>query len=142
MQLIFRPRKQGASVKPSKHKMTVLAQIFKLIPRNLIPRFATEFGIDKSFSYRKFRAQRKSDFCHKPSMRPNDRQTWRICASAWLYQGSNQRQEHVADVFESRGYKEKTDEGYSPAKCKKMVVCARLKLNALPFENIPYVVKS
>lgn len=34
-------------MKPSKHKMTVLAQIFKLIPRNLIPKIANEFGIDK-----------------------------------------------------------------------------------------------
>ena len=39
-------KKQGASMKPSKHKMTVLSQIFKLIPRNLIPKLANEFGID------------------------------------------------------------------------------------------------
>jgi hypothetical protein len=32
---------------PSKHKMTVLAQIFKLIPRNLIPSLAREYGVDK-----------------------------------------------------------------------------------------------
>lgn len=32
---------------PSKHKMTVLAQIFKLIPRNLIPKLAREYGVDK-----------------------------------------------------------------------------------------------
>jgi hypothetical protein len=32
---------------PSKHKMTVLAQIFKLIPRNLIPKLAHEHGVDK-----------------------------------------------------------------------------------------------
>ena len=32
---------------PSKHKMTVLSQIFKLIPRNLIPRLAREHGVDK-----------------------------------------------------------------------------------------------
>ncbi len=34
-------------MKPSKHKMTVLSQIFKLIPQNLIPKLANEFGIDK-----------------------------------------------------------------------------------------------
>ena len=34
-------------MKPSKHKMTVLSQIFKLIPRNLIPKLANEFGIDR-----------------------------------------------------------------------------------------------
>ena len=34
-------------MKPSKHKMTVLSQIFKLIPRNLIPQLANEFGIDR-----------------------------------------------------------------------------------------------
>ena len=34
-------------MKPSKNKMTVLSQIFKLIPRNLIPKLATRFGIDK-----------------------------------------------------------------------------------------------
>ena len=32
---------------PSKHKMTVLEQIFKLIPRNLIPKLAREHGVDK-----------------------------------------------------------------------------------------------
>lgn len=32
---------------PSKHKMTVLAQIFKLIPRNLIPKLAHAHGVDK-----------------------------------------------------------------------------------------------
>jgi hypothetical protein len=32
---------------PSKHKMSVLAQIFKLIPRNLIPKLANEHGVDK-----------------------------------------------------------------------------------------------
>lgn len=38
---------------PSKHSLTVLAQIFKLIPRNLIPRLATEYGVSsrcRSFS--------------------------------------------------------------------------------------------
>ena len=34
-------------MKPSKHKMIVLSQIFKLIPRNLIPKLANEFGIDR-----------------------------------------------------------------------------------------------
>ena len=34
-------------MQPSKHKMTVLSQIFKLIPRNLIPKLANEFGIDR-----------------------------------------------------------------------------------------------
>ena len=34
-------------MKPSKHKMTVLSQIFKLIPQNLIPKLANEFGIDR-----------------------------------------------------------------------------------------------
>ena len=34
-------------MKPSKHKTTVLSQIFKLIPRNLIPKLANEFGIDR-----------------------------------------------------------------------------------------------
>ena len=28
-------------MKPSKHKMTVLSQIFKLIPRNLIPKLGS-----------------------------------------------------------------------------------------------------
>ena len=32
---------------PSKHKMTVLSQIFKLIPRNLIPKLTREYGVDK-----------------------------------------------------------------------------------------------
>ena len=32
---------------PSKHKMTVLSQIFKLIPRNLIPKLAKKHGVDK-----------------------------------------------------------------------------------------------
>ena len=32
---------------PSKHKMSVLAQIFKLIPRNLIQKLANEHGVDK-----------------------------------------------------------------------------------------------
>ena len=32
---------------PSKHSLTVLAQIFKLIPRNLIPRLANEYGVSK-----------------------------------------------------------------------------------------------
>src|SRR3989339_640333 len=32
---------------PSKHKMTVLAQIFKLIPGNLIPKLAREHGVEK-----------------------------------------------------------------------------------------------
>lgn len=34
-------------MKLSKHKMTVLSQIFKLIPRNLIPKLANDFGIHK-----------------------------------------------------------------------------------------------
>ena len=34
-------------MKPSKHKMTVLSQIFKLIPRNLIPKLANNFKVDK-----------------------------------------------------------------------------------------------
>ena len=32
---------------PSKHSLTVLDQIFKLIPRNLIPRLANEYGVSK-----------------------------------------------------------------------------------------------
>ena len=40
-------KKQGASMKLSKHKMSVLSQIFKLIVRNLIPKFANEFGVDR-----------------------------------------------------------------------------------------------
>ena len=32
---------------PSKHSLTVLAQLFKLIPRNLIPRLANEHGVSK-----------------------------------------------------------------------------------------------
>ena len=32
---------------PSKHKMSVLSQIFKLIPGNLIPKLAHEHGVDK-----------------------------------------------------------------------------------------------
>ena len=32
---------------PSKHKMSVLSQIFKLIPENLIPKLATERRVDK-----------------------------------------------------------------------------------------------
>jgi len=32
---------------PSKHKMTVLSQIFKLIPHNLIPKLARVHGVDK-----------------------------------------------------------------------------------------------
>jgi len=32
---------------PSKHSVTVLAQLFKLIPRNLIPKLATEHGVSK-----------------------------------------------------------------------------------------------
>jgi len=32
---------------PSKHSLTVLGQIFKLIPRNLIPRLANEHGVSK-----------------------------------------------------------------------------------------------
>src|SRR4030043_443142 len=32
---------------PSKHSLTVLGQIFKLIPRNLIPRLANEHGVAK-----------------------------------------------------------------------------------------------
>ena len=34
-------------MKPSKHKMTVLSQIFKLIPRNLILKIANAFGVDR-----------------------------------------------------------------------------------------------
>ena len=34
-------------MKTSKHKMTVLSQIFKLIPRSLSPKLANEFGIDR-----------------------------------------------------------------------------------------------
>ena len=36
-------------MKPFKHKMTVLSQICKLIPRNLIPKLANAFGIDRQF---------------------------------------------------------------------------------------------
>jgi len=32
---------------PSKHSLTVLAQLFKLIPRNLIPRLANEHGVSR-----------------------------------------------------------------------------------------------
>ena len=32
---------------PSKHKMSVLSQFFKLIPENLIPKLAAEHGVDK-----------------------------------------------------------------------------------------------
>ena len=32
---------------PSKHSITVLGQLFKLIPRNLIPRLANEYGVSK-----------------------------------------------------------------------------------------------
>jgi hypothetical protein len=32
---------------PSKHSLTVLAQVFKLIPRNLIPKLANEYGVSK-----------------------------------------------------------------------------------------------
>lgn len=32
---------------PSKHSVTVSAQLFKLIPRNLIPRLANEYGVSK-----------------------------------------------------------------------------------------------
>jgi hypothetical protein len=32
---------------PSKHSLTVLAQLFKLIPRNVIPRLANEYGVSK-----------------------------------------------------------------------------------------------
>ena len=38
---------------PSKHSLTILAQLFKLIPRNLIPRLAKEHGVSvkwRSFS--------------------------------------------------------------------------------------------
>ena len=34
-------------MRPSKYKLTVLAQIFKLIPRNLIPRLANEYEVSK-----------------------------------------------------------------------------------------------
>lgn len=32
---------------PSKHSLTVLGQLFKLIPRNLIPKLANEYGVSK-----------------------------------------------------------------------------------------------
>ena len=32
---------------PSKHSLTVLAQLFKLIPRNLITKLANEYGVSK-----------------------------------------------------------------------------------------------
>lgn len=32
---------------PSKHSLTVLAQLFKLIPRNLIPKLANKYGVSK-----------------------------------------------------------------------------------------------
>ena len=32
---------------PSKHSVTVLAQLFKLIPGNLIPKLANEYGVSK-----------------------------------------------------------------------------------------------
>lgn len=32
---------------PSKHSVTILGQIIKLIPRNLIPKLATEYGVSK-----------------------------------------------------------------------------------------------
>jgi hypothetical protein len=32
---------------PSKHSLTILAQLFKLIPRNLIPKLANEYGVSK-----------------------------------------------------------------------------------------------
>lgn len=32
---------------PSKHSLTVLAQLFKLIPRNLVPKLANEHGVSK-----------------------------------------------------------------------------------------------
>jgi len=32
---------------PSKHSLTVLAQLFKLIPRNLIPKLANEYGVEE-----------------------------------------------------------------------------------------------
>jgi hypothetical protein len=32
---------------PSRHSVTVLAQLFKLIPRNLIPKLAREYGVSK-----------------------------------------------------------------------------------------------
>ena len=32
---------------PSKHSLTVLAQLFKLIPRNLIPKLANEYGVSR-----------------------------------------------------------------------------------------------
>lgn len=35
------------TMNPSKHSLTVLAQIFKLIPRNLIPKLANECGVSK-----------------------------------------------------------------------------------------------
>jgi hypothetical protein len=34
-------------VNPSKHSLAVLAQLFKLIPRNLIPKLANEYGVSK-----------------------------------------------------------------------------------------------
>jgi hypothetical protein len=44
---IFFTTKKGVAMNPSKHKMSVLAQIFKLIPQNLIPKLANEHGVDK-----------------------------------------------------------------------------------------------
>jgi hypothetical protein len=35
------------TMNPSKHSLTVLAQLFKLIPRNLIPKLANEYGVTK-----------------------------------------------------------------------------------------------
>ena len=32
---------------PSKHSLTVLGQLFKLIPRNMIPKLAKEYGVSK-----------------------------------------------------------------------------------------------
>src|ERR1039458_4672124 len=32
---------------PSKHSLTVLAQLFKLVPRNLVPKLAKEHGVSK-----------------------------------------------------------------------------------------------
>lgn len=36
---------------PSKHSLTVLAQLFKLIPGHLIPKLAKEYGVDKKARY-------------------------------------------------------------------------------------------
>jgi len=57
---------------PSKHKMTVLAQIFKLIPRNLIPKLAKEHGVDKrSRTFSPVRMRAAPEQCYLPGFTPN-----------------------------------------------------------------------